>query len=108
MNQYSNTLRGLSIAVIVLSIFMFRGARSAFVYSVHSHEVIVKTAWGAATLFVDGVSADELQASNIRVATVRAVVDGEEFRAAVHFRAFRVEVQATHGGREVSPVRAGK
>ncbi len=81
-------------------IFMARFKR-VYLFSVHSHEVKVEAKAGGIFLYVDGALEDQTSGQNMRYLTLRATVDGEEFKVHMTARGMRIQVQATHGGRDV-------
>ena len=94
----------VGIIILVLWVFIFilmaRYKRS-YHFSVHSHDVRAEIRMGGAFLYVDGTIEDQTSGQNMRYLTLRATVDGEEFKVYMTARWFRPQVQATYGGHEV-------
>ncbi len=94
--------------VITVTIVVTVRSRRKFFFTVHSHEVVVQVRPAGVTLFVDGREEDAFAAQNISVATLRAQIDGEEFKARMTRRGFKCAVEATYGGREAVCVNVTK
>lgn len=88
-------------ALLMLSVIFMARFKCIYLFSVHSHEVKVEIGAGGAFLYVDGALEEQLSGQNVRFATMRATVDGEEFKVHLTARGMRIQVQATHGGRDV-------
>ncbi len=90
------------VIVIVISVVAFQHSRRSYLFTVHGHETVVKVRPDGVFLYVDGTEQDAFAAQNISIATLRAQIDGEEFKARVTRSGLaKFTVLATHGGREV-------
>ena len=90
-------------AVCTITVVATLRSRRSYLFAVHSHEIVVKVKTAGVFLYVDGTEEDAFAAQNISIATLRAQVDGEEFKARVtRTRIAKYTVAATHGGREVA------
>ncbi len=97
------------VLVLALSIALTVRMKRTYYYTVHSHEVAVKVGAGGYFLYVDGTLEEQFSGQRMSRVTLRATVDGEEFKAHISVSSFsRIQIQATHGGREVVLVRVEK
>lgn len=97
----------LTFAFVVIVCVLGRRPR-LFLFQVHAHEVVVSLSAYSVVLSVDGGVQDQFAAQNIRVATVRAQIDGEEFKAFVRRTMRGAVVEATYGGRPLECLGARK
>ena len=94
--------------LMLAAVILLARYKRIYIFSVHSHEVRVEVRAGGVFLYVDGRLEEQVSGHNMRFSTLRATIDGEEFKAHVTARGVRTRIEATHGGREVPVVHAGK
>lgn len=86
-----------TVAIILLLRF-----RRTYVFTVHGHEAAVRITSAGLFLYVDGRLEEQISGRSMRLATLHATIDGEEFKAHVSVgNIFRINIEATHGGRDV-------
>ncbi len=91
------------ICTLVMILVMLSKRGFSYTYSVHGHTVVVFRNSREIALTVNGEAHDRF-GGNLRSATLRAIVDGEEFRVYVLCRVFVTTVEATYGGNPIEPI----
>lgn len=98
----------ISIILAIISITFSVKYKLCCKWSFRSHEIAAEIRFGRAKLFIDGRLEDEFSADRIRICMLRGMVDGEEVKVRVVYRAFKARAEATANGEPLTLLYAGK
>lgn len=90
----------LFVACMLIVVLATVRRKKRYHFSVHGHEVLLVCDLSF-SLFVDGKLEDQI-GGRLQKATLRATIDGEEFKAFVTLRSFRFDVAALYAGHPFS------
>ena len=103
---------GVNVALIVILVIFIcvriRTISRSFVYTVKGKEVVVRyTFKNGAQIFVNGSLEEQYLNSHASRFTIRATIDGEEFKAHVSI-GFSVKIEGYYQGALLTPDSVGK